>query len=286
MFDYPFSCPDDIAGADLHVHTLHSDGSASPIAVVEKAKEVGLEAIAITDHDTTSGVAEAIRHGRKIGLEVIPGVELSASDHAGEIHIVALFVDTKEKQLAKKLAEIREHRRERITEMSERLARMDVKVDPESVLKIAGIGAPGRPHVAQALVSAGYVDNFYDAFKRYLGDNAPAYVPKLSFSPEEAIEMVLNAGGVPVLAHPMLTGRDEIIPALAEAGLMALEAFCPMQGEADFRHYLALAKKHGLAVSGGSDWHGAWKDDSLLGRIRVPPDCVERLRGLAKAAHL
>jgi predicted metal-dependent phosphoesterase TrpH len=254
--------------------------------VVQKAKDVGLHTIAITDHDTTAGVSAAVRRGEKLGVEVISGVEMSTSDHAGEIHIVALFVDPKEKALAVKLAEIRKHRRERITEMSERLAQMDVKVDPNDVLEIAGVGAPGRPHVAKALVEAGYVDNCHDAFRRYLGDNAPAYVPKVCLSPEDAIVLAQNAGGVPVLAHPVQTCRDEIIPRLVEAGLMAIEVFCPMQSEADFRHYLRIAERHNLAVSGGSDWHGAWKDDSLLGRIRVPLECVERMRELAQGVAL
>lgn len=285
-YDFPFDLPAHTGGADLHLHTLHSDGSSSPTELVDKAKEVGLHTIAITDHDTTAGVAAAVRRGQAVGLEVIPGVEISTRDHAGEIHMVALFIDPTEKALSAKLADIRKHRRERITEMSERLAQMDVNVDPDDVLEIAGIGAPGRPHVARALVEAGYVDNCHDAFRRYLGDNAPAYVPKVCLSPEDAIELTLKAGGVPILAHPVQTARDEIIPRLVEAGLLAIEVFCPMLSQIDFRHYLRLAEKHALAVSGGTDWHGAWKDDSLLGRIRVPLECVERMRELAQGVAL
>lgn len=248
-----------------------------------KAAAAGLKTIAITDHDTMAGVEPASDCGQKLGVEVIPGAEISASDHAGEIHIVALFVDPHEERLARKLEEIRVHRRERITEMSERLAKMDVRVDPETVLEIAGTGAPGRPHLAKALVQAGYVDNLYDAFRRYLSDRGPAYVPKLPVSPEETIELIGNAGGIAVMAHPSLTARDEIIPRLAEAGIMGIEVFCPMQTEADFYHYLRIAERNGLAISGGSDWHGAWKDEDLLGKIRVPPECVERLREMARA---
>jgi len=285
-FDNSAWRPDEDGGADLHLHTIRSDGSATPGQAVEKAQKVGLSAIGITDHDTTAGLPHAIRQGEKLGIEVIPGVELSASDHVGEIHIVGIFIDSKEKALANKLREIRRHRRERIAEMSERLAGMDVDVDPDTVLEIAGRGNPGRPHMAAALISAGYAANYNEAFRRYLGDNAPAYVPKLSLSPAEAIELIANAGGVSVLAHPLLTNRDELIPALAEAGLGAIEVFWAQQNEADFHYYLRLAHTHGLGLSGGSDWHGAWKDDSYLGRVRVPLECVERLRELAHAVRL
>jgi len=280
------ACPSEEGGADFHLHTLHSDGSATPAQAVERAKAVGLSAIAITDHDTTAGLSHAMRQGEKHGIDVIPGVELSASDHAGEIHIVGLFIAPKEKALASKLREIRRHRRERITKMSERLAGMDVEVDPDAVLEIAGKDNPGRPHMATALINGGYAESYNEAFRRYLGDNAPAYVPKLSLPPEDAIELIANAGGVSVLAHPLLTNRDDLIPGLAEAGLCAIEVFWAQQNDADFHHYLRMAHDYGLALSGGSDWHGAWKDDSYLGRVRVPAQCVERLRELAQAVRL
>ncbi|MEW6355689.1 MAG: PHP domain-containing protein [Planctomycetota bacterium] len=285
-FDDPVVPTNEFGGADLHLHTVHSDGSATPAEAVQRAKDIGLSAIAITDHDTTAGLAYALRQGEKLGVEVIPGVELSASDHAGEIHIVGLFIDPREKALGAKLKEIRRRRRERIAEMSERLAGMDIDVAPETVLEIASRANPGRPHMAAALINAGYAANYNEAFRRYLGDNAPAYVPKMSLPPEEAIDLIANAGGVSVLAHPLLTGRDELIPSLAEAGLGAIEVYWAQQNEADFHYYLRLAHEYDLALSGGADWHGAWKDDSYLGRVRVPAECVDRLRGMAQTVRL
>jgi len=267
--------------ADLHIHSNYSDGTLSPAEIVSAAVEAGLSAIAITDHDCVDGVQHALEAARD-ELEIIPGVELSTIHDGREVHILGLMVDVKNRALRQHLESTNAERRRRIHEISHRLTRLDIRIDPEEVLRIAGRGSPGRLHVARALVRNGHAATISEAFRNYIGDDCPAYVPRETISTKEGIELILEAGGVPVMAHPVLTRADEIIPALVRYGLKGLEAFYPGQSEVDCLHYLRIAEKHNLVVSGGSDSHGIESKNDSIGRVRISWRCVEELKKLAR----
>lgn len=196
--------------ADLHTHTTASDGTLSPAELVREAAAVGLQILAVTDHDTTDGIQQAQEEARRCGLELVPGVELSTDTAGAEVHILGYFVDWRDPEFTALLRRMREDRVERAREMVRRLNRLGLPLTFDDVARQAD-GAVGRPHVARALVAAGYVSSFEEAFTRYLARGRPAYVERRRFTPEEAVEVVLRAGGVPVLAHPLWGGdRDRV----------------------------------------------------------------------------
>ena len=257
---------------DLHTHTTASDGTASPAELVAMAASKGLAAVAVTDHDTLAGLPEARAAGAEHGVEVIAGVELSVADERGSIHLVGLFLPDAPGPLAERLDWLRERRHDRNKRILEKLAVLGVPLQYESVTALAQ-GAVGRPHIAQALLAMGAVTSFKEAFTRFLGAYGKAYVPKDKLALPEAIELLHAEGGLAVLAHPYLLGLSG--PALAEtvgryrdAGLDAIEAFYTEHSQYQTLEYLALARKLGLAVSGGSDYHGAAKPGVELGRGR------------------
>jgi len=268
--------------ADLHIHSIYSDGTLTPAEIVQEAALAGLEAIAITDHDSVSGVKAAIQAGSEEGIEVIPGVELSTMHEGHEIHIIALFLDITHAPLLRTLRRVNADRRSRIREMSHKLADLRVEVDPDEILEIAGNASPGRVHVARALVRNGHAHDIPQAFRRFIGDDAPAYVPKSPPDSADAIRLIRDAHGIPIMAHPMRTRADEAIPLLARLGLMGIEVFCPLMSEADFNHYVRLARRNGLALSGGSDFHGFRRETDTLGRATLPAEHLEHLRRLAE----
>ena len=268
-------------GADLHVHTNHSDSSFSPAEVVDLANKVGLKCIAITDHDSVTGVAVAAEAAKGTPLEVVAGVEVSTRVDQGEIHIVGLFVDLERGTLSEFLRTRIDERIARMREMTAKLRAMGVTLHPEEVLAVAGKGSPGRPHVAEALVRAGRVGSMQEAFQRFIGDEGPAYIAREAISPAEAAAHIRSSGGVPILAHPGLSNCDELIPMLVESGVMGIEVYYPSQSRANEQFYLRIAEKHGLLVSGGSDCHGKFKNDVMLGNIRLPEDLVQKLRDAA-----
>ncbi len=261
-----------MAFIDLHTHTTASDGTASPAELVAMAASKGLAAVAVTDHDTLAGLPEARAAGAKHGVEVIAGVELSVADERGSIHLVGLFLPDAPGPLAERLEWLRTRRHDRNKRILEKLATLGVPLQYESVTALAQ-GAVGRPHIAQALLAMGAVTSFKEAFTRFLGAYGKAYVPKDKLSLPEAIELLHAEGGLAVLAHPYLLGLSG--PALAEtvaryrdAGLDAIEAFYTEHSQYQTLEYLALARKLGLAVSGGSDYHGLAKPGVELGRGR------------------
>ena len=261
-----------MAFIDLHTHTTASDGTASPAELVAMAASQGLAAVAVTDHDTLAGLPEARAAGAEHGVEVIAGVELSVADERGSIHLVGLFLPDSPGPLAKRLDWLRERRHDRNKRILEKLAALGVPLQYASVTALAQ-GAVGRPHIAQALLAMGAVTSFKEAFTRFLGAYGKAYVPKDKLPLPEAIELIHAEGGLAVLAHPYLLGLSG--PALAEtvaryrdAGLDAIEAFYTEHSQYQTLEYLALARKLGLAVSGGSDYHGAAKPGVELGRGR------------------
>lgn len=256
---------------DLHVHSDCSDGVHSPEELVSEARGAGLCALAITDHDAVDGVERARRVSPQ-GLEIVPGVELSARDGPSDVHILGYCFDPADQALLSYLETFRSHRLNRAKGIVRKLNDLGVALELESVIAYAQDGRTsiGRPHIARALLESNQVESIQDAFVRYLGNHAPAYVPKAFFAVEDAIAIIHEAGGVAVLAHPGSLRRDELIPGFIECGLDGLEVIHPEHTETARRHYRQLASKYGLVTTGGSDYHGPMPDRCGLGGMKVP----------------
>ncbi len=235
--------------------------------------------IAITDHDVVDGIEPAQKRGKELGVEIIPGIEFTTEAFDTEIHILGYFIDHRHPALVEAITKIQKGRRERIFKICEKLKGLGVDLDPEKVLELAGNRAPGRPHVARALVQEGFVEDFREAFDKYIDFHGPAYVSHYKLSPQEAVGLVVSAGGVPVYAHPGVSNCDQIVPDLITAGLAGIEAYYSGHSRSQTRHYLNLAKKHGLLVTGGSDYHGFKSGREVeLGEMGIPDELVEKLK--------
>ena len=284
--------PDPMARADLHVHSAASDGSLSPGEVVRLAAQAGLAAVALTDHDCLDGIGEAAPVAEQLGIVLIPGVEMTAyapapgaSSHL-EMHLVGLFVDVRSKEFIEELARLRRVRVERIEKISELLRGLGFQFNGEEVLRRALGGSVGRVHVAQEMVRQGICKDIGEAFDRYIGAGRPAYVPKERLTPQEAIDLVHRAGGCAVLAHPGLTdGIGDILNELVKAGLDGIEVHYPGHSDEDAKACLDAAHRFGLAVSGGSDFHGAPKPEIKIGSEFVSMVEVCELAERAKKAR-
>ncbi|MDD5506152.1 MAG: PHP domain-containing protein [Candidatus Omnitrophica bacterium] len=264
--------------ADLHVHTSESDGTLTPKQLVKEALSRGLSAIAIVDHDTVGGIPEAMAAAQGEDLEIIPGIELTAQHENQEIHILAYFVDCRNRPLLEKLRLVQLNRIERVYKIINNLEEQGVRLNPQDVFDISGKGTVGRMHIAKALVKVGRVATTAEAFRKYIGDKSPAYVLGFNLSPVEAITLIRGAGGVAVLAHPYTLHNDELIAELAGCGLQGIEVYYPEHSQSMVNFYLDLAKKLNLLVTGGSDFHGSVKPDIKLGMIKIPIELVDRLR--------
>jgi predicted metal-dependent phosphoesterase TrpH len=260
---------------DLHVHSTASDGTRAPSAVVEEAARIGLAAIALTDHDTLDGVDEATSAGDRLGVRVIPGVELSAVEDDRETHVLGLHIRQRA-AIAARLAEIRDQRLRRAERIVDRLNDVGVRITMASVLEQAGTAAVGRPHVARAMMAEGWAVDLRDAFDRYLGAGRPAFVAKERLSLADAIALIHRGGGIAVLAHPAQGGTRERIVALAALGLDGVEVRHPGHTPEDVARLAALVEALGLVPSGGSDWHGGNERGRVLGMMRVPAAWVVR----------
>jgi predicted metal-dependent phosphoesterase TrpH len=267
---------------DLHIHSTASDGVLTPTHVVQLALAKGLQVISLTDHDTTEGIEEALHAAEGTGLTVIPGVEISTNvPGAHELHILGYCLDLKHPGLQRHLERLGASRETRARKTLARLAQAGYPLSWEHLIELSGGGVIGRPHIAQALVDAHHVDSIEDAFRQHLGRDAPAYVERFRLSPPEAIQMIQEAGGLAVLAHPSRV--IEHIPGLVREGLAGLEAYYPTYPPAEQRFLVSLAHKHGLIATGGSDFHGKGitnADD--LGIVDVPWSVVDQL---ATRAH-
>jgi predicted metal-dependent phosphoesterase TrpH len=265
---------------DLHLHSTASDGQYSPKELVEMALARHFSAIAITDHDSVEGIDEALEAAQGKPLEVIPGVEISAEDGPREAHVLGYYIDYHHQPLRERLATIKEFRRLRAQRIMQRLAQLGIPLSDEKVAEIAGkTSVVGRPHIAQAMVQEGYVTSTNEAFAQYLGRGAPAYVPHYKLTPVEAVEMILEAKGLPVLAHP-LDVLDQV-PQLVSHGLVGLEVYYGQYSWEEIEYLNQTAKAYDLIATGGTDFHGlqvlATPD---MGEAWIPEECLERLHAL------
>jgi predicted metal-dependent phosphoesterase TrpH len=263
---------------DLHIHTNYSDGTCTVKEVLEIAHERGLSAISITDHDCTDAYPEAIDIGNQLGIEVITGVELSSEIDGTDIHVLGYFIDPENSSFAAKLREMKDARFYRAKKIVENLNNQGIDLRFETVLSMAGIGAIGRPHIAAAMLREELVYSFREAFDKYIGYGLPAYVEKLKLHPKEVFDLIINAGGVPVLAHPGVTQVDQRIPEFIREGLKGIEAYHTEHPSAIERHYLRIAKKHHLAFTGGSDFHSFHHNKSEIGSPSVPYSAIVSIK--------
>ncbi|MBG0778174.1 MAG: PHP domain-containing protein [Desulfovibrionaceae bacterium] len=280
---------------DLHTHSTASDGSLSPSELVALARASHLRALALTDHDTVAGIPEALEAGKREGVEVIPGCELSVTSDHGAMHILGLWVDGNGSGLASTLAELQHYRVNRNHIIIEKLNAIGVAVSYNDVLAVAGDGSVGRPHFAQVLLDKGYATSMQEAFDRYLGAGGRAYEPKRKLSPAEGIALLKAAGATVVLAHPYLLGLNKaelfpVVRALKDAGLDGIEAHYTEHPPSKTKSYLDIAARLDLLVTGGSDFHGAPKPNIQLGRgkgkLRLPYSLLQALKDHRQAHGL
>lgn len=265
--------------ADLHIHTHFSDSTSSPEEVVEQAHAAQVHCIGIADHDIVEGVEPTIKAAEKYGIEVIPGIELSTQANGKDVHMLGYLFDHNNPQMRESLKGMQHSRGERMRLMIEKLTDLGVSgIDYDEVCSLTESGAVGRPHLATVMVKNGVVPNMQAAFDRYLADDRPACVPKTKMTPMEGIELIRSYGGVAVLAHPMFTRVDELIPQLVAAGMQGLEVYYPNCSPKTTEFYAKLAKKHNLVATGGSDAHGSAKKNTYLGKMTVPYEQVELLK--------
>ncbi len=271
-------------GVDLHSHTTASDGTYTPRELVQEAARRGLRVLAVTDHDSTEGLAEAMDEAAKHRpLEIVPGIEINCDVEGAEIHILGYYMDYEAAWFQAFCREQRAERRQRVYLMAERLAALGMPIEPDEVFALVREGSAGRPHVAQVMVSRGYVKNVREAFDKYLASGRPGHVPRKKLTPADAVRLIRKAGGVPVIAHPGLAGRDELIPGLIEAGMMGIECHYPEHSAAQRAGYIQICKERGLVATGGSDFHGPKVRAANLGSPTVPLSAWEELK--AKAAE-
>ena len=267
-----------MAFVDLHLHSRFSDGTYGPEELAAQARRCELAAIALTDHDSVEGCPDTARACAAAGIEFIVGTELTAEQDGNELHILGYCLDMGNARLLTQLAKFQAVRQDRIREMVARLNRLKVPLSADAVFALANCRAPGRPHVARALVAAGLCGSLDEAFERFLKKNRPAWVPKFKMSGAEALDLIHQAGGVAVLAHPGLNRTDQVIPGMVEAGLDGIECFHTKHSTATTERYLELADRFHLLVTGGSDCHGLNKGKPLIGTVKVPYQHLETLK--------
>jgi len=267
--------------ADLHLHTNHSDGYYSPAEILEKAHGQGISALAIVDHDEISALGEAREHGERLGIEVLTGVELSVTFRNYDLHILGYCFDPRSSQLLEHLDLFRKERVSRARRMVEKLAEMGMPISFQAVMKKAGQGSVGRPHIANVLVEDGFVSSFQEAFNKYIGNNKPAYVDKYKIDAVTAFGMIKSAGGVSVVAHPGIQLNDDDLFELIKLGVEGIEVIHPKHNEERRAYYAEIAAANALLQTGGSDFHGGYKGDDSIGKYNIPYETVEELKKLA-----
>ncbi|HEY0755028.1 MAG TPA: PHP domain-containing protein [Ktedonobacteraceae bacterium] len=269
---------------DLHAHSTASDGIYSPGQLLHKAHEAGLHVLALTDHDTTNGIAEAAQTASELGIDFIPGLEINTETAGGEVHVLGYFPELERPAFQAVLTTLRNARERRGQRMVELLNEHGIMISWERVREIAQ-GSVGRPHVARALIEAGYVQSIPEAFDKYIGTDGIGYVHRYRLSPVDATRLIDSANGLPVIAHPLtlpgLTTLREWLPDLCAAGMVGLETYYGPYTEKDERELLALAVEYDLIPTGGSDFHAPGSHPTPLGGRYVPVEAVERLKAAA-----
>ncbi len=273
---------------DLHVHTNASDGTLSPAETVRHACRRGLSALAVTDHDTVEGVAEALAAGIDAGIEVVPGIEISAEHHLGTLHVLGYYIHHDDQRLRGRIDVLQQARNERNPRIIARLRELGVAITLEQVEREAETGQVGRPHFAKVMVQQGFVRSVREAFDRYLKKGACAYIDKYRFPADAAIACIRDAGGVAVLAHPAIIGPhssavlQELVAELTGYGLQGIEVYYPEHSSAQQQLYKSLARRFGLVETGGSDFHGTNVNGIEIGTGRgslyVPDDVLQAVR--------
>ena len=263
---------------DLHMHTYFSDGQHSPEELIIKVKEAGIDIVSITDHDTVNGIPEAIDAGKKYGVEIIPGLEISSDIRDREVHLLAYFFDPANKELEEYLKFFRAERIKRAIRIVEKLNALGLFLELEDIMQIARNSAVGRPHIAKALVKKGLVSNYFEAFSKYIGNGCPAYERKVHVSPRSAFKIISDAGGLSFIAHP---GNlpDAVMMELIEAGLDGIEVVHPSHLPHQVKHYRGIVNEFFLLESGGSDFHGGERNDyNNLGKYYVVNSKIDAMR--------
>lgn len=271
------------AKVDLHIHTTASDGKLSPAEVVRRAAGKGLEFISLTDHDSGGGIKPALVEKQKFpDLSVIPGIELSTGEEQ-EIHILGYFIDIDHQNLRDKLEFLRKSRAEKGKRMVYKLANLGLELAWNRVLTLAQGGSIGRPHIAQAMLEKGYISSIEEAFDKYIGEDGPAYVKRERLTPTEAVNLIVEAGGLPVIAHPAeIQALESLILELKKSGLLGLEAYYLNYSEKTMEWICGLAQKHGLLVTGGSDFHEFKIPPYDIGQMNFPSEAIEQLISSAR----
>ncbi len=274
---------------DLHLHTTYSDGRLTPGELIQIAAEQGIGVIAITDHDTVNGIEPALLATECFPyVTVIPGVEINTDVRQGEVHILGYFVDYKNQSFLNTLDSLRNSRKDRAQKMLAKLSKLGINIEWERILELTDGGSVGRPHIAQALFEGQHVSNLQDAFERYIGRNGPAYAERDRLSPKEAVELIIKANGLPVIAHPAsIKELDQMIIDLKQAGLVGIEVYYDNYDKDTIERLSRLATKYDLIATGGSDFHGFEDDhETPLGEAIVPFECVQHLTSLAQKRHV
>jgi predicted metal-dependent phosphoesterase TrpH len=264
--------------ADLHLHTRFSDGTFTPEELADRALKAGLGAIALTDHDTVGGCPEMSALCEKRGIEFIPGTELTAECNGSEVHVLGYWLNLESVRLATELAHFQSVRHDRVHEIVRKLNHAGVPLLASQVFAVANCESPGRPHVARAMLEAGLVSDYDSAFDRFLKKGRPAWVPKARMDITKAVELIHDAGGVAVLAHPALYKNDDLIPRAAGAGIDGLECWHTKHSTGASENYLRYAAEYRLVATGGSDCHGMAKGTPLIGTLRIPYAQVKELK--------
>ncbi|MER3522970.1 MAG: PHP domain-containing protein [Ignavibacteria bacterium] len=271
---------------DLHMHTVHSDGTLTTRQLMERARSVGLTTISITDHDNTGAIPEALALSREFGIEVIPGMELSASYLHQDIHLLGYFFDHTDDDLQQYLNFYRQERRRRAERIVEKLNDLNIPLTFDAVLEKAGTGSIGRPHIANALVEEGLAESYHEAFFKYIGVGKPAYEKKVQVTPREAIELIAKAGGLSFIAHPGKALDESVVAQLIKQGVDGIEAVHPSHSPELTMYYKGIAQEYYLLISGGSDFHGGRRSDGeIFGKYVISEEEVGMMRRRLSFPH-
>ena len=266
--------------ADLHIHSIFSDGTFDINQILSLCKSKGLSCIAICDHDTVGGVEIALNLASKFEMEVIPCVELTCEYQSREIHLLGYFVDYKDEQFLKIIDELQEYRKQRVFHIVEKLNKLGVNIQSQEIFDQNPFPniSWGRLHIANTLVRKGVVSSYKEAFRKFIGEKGPAYVSRFKFSPFRGIQILKEAKALPVLAHPLKSKCEDLIPELIEAGLEGIEVFYPQHPLHIQNYYIQIAHKYGVLITGGSDCHGFAKKEVFIGRVKLPYSYVEKMK--------